>query len=143
MLVSEVALGRCLELFEHNTELHGAPEGYDSVHGVKASSDVKSQFKVKDSHYFKLEVVWKAFESHGNYRLSISYAQRKRLSCTCRNVKIWSHCVRNLSGLPLALRSLLMVFSQKFLQQLKTTLLILAVLGLGALLSSPTLRGAI
>ena len=40
------------------------------------------------------------------------------------------------NGLPLALRSLPRVFSQEFLQQLKTTLFGRA--GLGALLSSPT-----
>src|SRR6218665_2053781 len=45
------------------------------------------------------------------------------------------------NGLPLALRSLPRVSSQKFLQQLKTTLFGRAVVG--ALLSSPTLRGDI
>lgn len=46
MLVNEVGLGRCLDLFEYRTELDAPPEGYDSVHGVKATDDVRSDFKV-------------------------------------------------------------------------------------------------
>lgn len=46
MLINEVALGKCLDLFKHQTELSVAPEEYDSVHGVRATDDIKSDFKV-------------------------------------------------------------------------------------------------
>lgn len=45
MLINEVALGKCLDLFKHQTELSVAPAEYDSVHGVRATNDVKSDFK--------------------------------------------------------------------------------------------------
>ena len=46
MLVNEVALGHCLDVFEHNTDLKQPPEGYDSVHGVRKQDGIHSQFTV-------------------------------------------------------------------------------------------------
>ena len=46
MLVSQVALGNTLHVTEHDLDLTSPPPGYDSVHGVKAATDVQSQFKV-------------------------------------------------------------------------------------------------
>ncbi|XP_041352469.1 protein mono-ADP-ribosyltransferase PARP4-like isoform X2 [Gigantopelta aegis] len=45
MLVNEVALGGCLDVFEYNTELKEPPEGYNSVHGVRKKHSIDSQFK--------------------------------------------------------------------------------------------------
>lgn len=47
MLVSEVALGNCKDMFENDLTLTSAPEGFHSTHGVKASTDIPSAFKVR------------------------------------------------------------------------------------------------
>ena len=46
MLVSQVALGNTLHVTEHDLDLTSPPQGYNSVHGMKAAGDVQSQFKV-------------------------------------------------------------------------------------------------
>ena len=46
MLVNEVALGNCLDTTQKDLTLTCAPEGYQSVHGVKATFDQPSDFKV-------------------------------------------------------------------------------------------------
>ncbi|XP_060597096.1 uncharacterized protein LOC132751015 isoform X2 [Ruditapes philippinarum] len=45
MLVSEVALGRCMDTYQKDLTLTSAPEGYNSVHGVKSSPGEQSAFK--------------------------------------------------------------------------------------------------
>ncbi|CAF0733970.1 unnamed protein product [Brachionus calyciflorus] len=49
ILVCEVALGKCKDLFDFEFDLTQAPEGYNSVHGVKATPDTQSKFE--DSEY--------------------------------------------------------------------------------------------
>ncbi|XP_071956345.1 protein mono-ADP-ribosyltransferase PARP4-like isoform X2 [Antedon mediterranea] len=44
MLVNEVALGKCLDMKSKNYTLSAAPEGYDSVHGVKKTHGMRTQF---------------------------------------------------------------------------------------------------
>lgn len=46
MLINEVALGQCKDMYKFNTDLQRAPEGYHSVHGVKKSNSVQSDFQV-------------------------------------------------------------------------------------------------
>jgi len=46
MLVCEVALGKCQDVFEFNHDLTSAPDGFDSVHGVRGREGVNSKFKV-------------------------------------------------------------------------------------------------
>ena len=46
MLVSEVALGKCMDMYQKDLTLTKAPEGYHSVHGVKSSPEEQSAFKV-------------------------------------------------------------------------------------------------
>lgn len=46
MLINEVALGKCLDKTERDLTLTSAPEGYDSVHGVKSTAEQPSAFKV-------------------------------------------------------------------------------------------------
>ena len=47
MLINEVALGNCLDTTERDLTLTSAPQGYHSVHGVKATESQTSDFKVK------------------------------------------------------------------------------------------------
>ncbi|XP_033122166.1 protein mono-ADP-ribosyltransferase PARP4-like [Anneissia japonica] len=44
MLVNEVALGNCLDMKSKNYKLAAAPEGYNSVHGVKKEIGMESDF---------------------------------------------------------------------------------------------------
>ncbi|XP_046570901.1 protein mono-ADP-ribosyltransferase PARP4-like [Haliotis rubra] len=44
MLVADVALGQCKDLFNHDRTLKCPPEGYHSVHGVKNSPNTPSDF---------------------------------------------------------------------------------------------------
>ena len=46
MLINEVALGNCFDTTEKDLTLTCAPEGYQSVHGVKATDIQSSDFKV-------------------------------------------------------------------------------------------------
>ena len=46
MLINEVALGNCFDTTEKDLTLTCAPEGYQSVHGVKATDTQSSDFKV-------------------------------------------------------------------------------------------------
>jgi len=43
--ICEVSLGKTKDLYEFDTTLTKAPEGYNSTHGVKRSDTVQSQFK--------------------------------------------------------------------------------------------------
>ncbi|XP_078001506.1 protein mono-ADP-ribosyltransferase PARP4-like isoform X2 [Glandiceps talaboti] len=45
MLVNEVALGQCLDVYKYNTEMTGPPNGYHSVHGVRKTEQQPSDFK--------------------------------------------------------------------------------------------------
>ncbi|XP_078664712.1 uncharacterized protein LOC144907477 isoform X2 [Branchiostoma floridae x Branchiostoma belcheri] len=45
MVVSEVALGKCKDVYQQNTSLTQPPQGYNSVHGVKNTDDIPSEFK--------------------------------------------------------------------------------------------------
>ncbi|KAL2081078.1 hypothetical protein ACEWY4_022931 [Coilia grayii] len=45
LLVCEVALGRCREFRKRDTTLTSAPEGYDSVHGVRNTANQPSEFE--------------------------------------------------------------------------------------------------
>ena len=46
MLINEVALGNCFDTTEKDLTLTCAPEGYQSVHGVKATDTQLSDLKV-------------------------------------------------------------------------------------------------
>ncbi|XP_010125808.1 PREDICTED: poly [ADP-ribose] polymerase 4, partial [Chlamydotis macqueenii] len=45
LAVCDVALGSCLDLYERDYSLNNAPSGYDSVHGVRKTADVSSDFE--------------------------------------------------------------------------------------------------
>ncbi|OWK00741.1 hypothetical protein Celaphus_00016667, partial [Cervus elaphus hippelaphus] len=46
LVVCDVALGRCMDLHERNFSLTEAPPEYDSVHGVRGTDTVSSDFEV-------------------------------------------------------------------------------------------------
>lgn len=46
LLVCEVALGQCKDLLKRDTTLTSAPEGYHSVHGVRRTSKMPTDFEV-------------------------------------------------------------------------------------------------
>ncbi|XP_019715609.1 poly [ADP-ribose] polymerase 4, partial [Hippocampus comes] len=45
LLVCDVALGRCLELYQRDPTLAQAPEGHNSVHGIRRTAMVNSEFE--------------------------------------------------------------------------------------------------
>ncbi|XP_049451030.1 protein mono-ADP-ribosyltransferase PARP4 isoform X2 [Epinephelus fuscoguttatus] len=45
MLVCDVALGRCKDVYKRDLTLTQAPEGHDSVHGVRRTRHIKSDFQ--------------------------------------------------------------------------------------------------
>ncbi|XP_054079556.1 protein mono-ADP-ribosyltransferase PARP4 isoform X3 [Rissa tridactyla] len=46
LAVCDVALGSCLDLYEQDYSLNNAPSGFDSVHGVRKTADISSDFEV-------------------------------------------------------------------------------------------------
>jgi poly [ADP-ribose] polymerase 2/3/4 len=49
--ICDVALGKCKDYYDYDFDLTRAPEGYDSVHGVKKNEDDKMESKFNDSEY--------------------------------------------------------------------------------------------
>ncbi|XP_054079534.1 protein mono-ADP-ribosyltransferase PARP4 isoform X1 [Rissa tridactyla] len=45
LAVCDVALGSCLDLYEQDYSLNNAPSGFDSVHGVRKTADISSDFE--------------------------------------------------------------------------------------------------
>ncbi|KAM7131833.1 LOW QUALITY PROTEIN: protein mono-ADP-ribosyltransferase PARP4 [Ciconia maguari] len=45
LAVCDVALGSCLDLYEQHYLLNNAPSGYNSVHGVRKTADISSDFE--------------------------------------------------------------------------------------------------
>ncbi|OXB57129.1 hypothetical protein ASZ78_006991 [Callipepla squamata] len=45
LAVCDVALGSCLDLYERDFSLNAAPSGYNSVHGVRKTADISSDFE--------------------------------------------------------------------------------------------------
>uniref|UniRef100_A0A669QEG4 Poly [ADP-ribose] polymerase n=1 Tax=Phasianus colchicus TaxID=9054 RepID=A0A669QEG4_PHACC len=45
LAVCDVALGSCLDLYERDFSLTAAPSGYNSVHGVRKTADISSDFE--------------------------------------------------------------------------------------------------
>ncbi|KAM6416635.1 protein mono-ADP-ribosyltransferase PARP4 [Pluvialis apricaria] len=45
LAVCDVALGSCLDLYERDYSLNDAPSGFDSVHGVRKTADISSDFE--------------------------------------------------------------------------------------------------
>ncbi|XP_014821626.1 PREDICTED: poly [ADP-ribose] polymerase 4 isoform X2 [Calidris pugnax] len=45
LAVCDVALGSCLDLYERDYSLNKAPSGFDSVHGVRRTGDISSDFE--------------------------------------------------------------------------------------------------
>ncbi|XP_035398698.1 protein mono-ADP-ribosyltransferase PARP4 [Cygnus atratus] len=45
LAVCDVALGSCLDLYERDFSLNDAPSGYNSVHGVRKTADISSDFE--------------------------------------------------------------------------------------------------
>ena len=50
MLINEVALGNMYDVYQHQTSLTKAPDGFDSVHGVRNQDGNDSQFEVCHTH---------------------------------------------------------------------------------------------
>ena len=46
MVLCDVALGNCHDTYHHDMTLTRPPDDFDSVHGVRCSEDVVSDFKV-------------------------------------------------------------------------------------------------
>lgn len=55
MLINEVALGNCLDKTQKDLTLTCAPEGYQSVHGVKATDEQPSDFKNDEFVVYRTE----------------------------------------------------------------------------------------
>jgi len=51
MALCDVALGKCYDTCSHNVTFKRPPDDFDSVHGVKRSDDVTSDFKVKKINF--------------------------------------------------------------------------------------------
>ena len=49
MLLNEVALGSVYDVYEPQPSWTHPPEGYDSVHGVRAQDGIESKFEVCDA----------------------------------------------------------------------------------------------
>lgn len=47
LLVCDVALGRCKDVQKRDLTLTQAPEGHHSVHGVRRTSSIHSEFEVR------------------------------------------------------------------------------------------------
>ncbi|KAM6146970.1 protein mono-ADP-ribosyltransferase PARP4 isoform 2-T3 [Phoenicopterus ruber ruber] len=45
LAVCDVALGSCLDLYERDYSLNSAPSGYESVHGVRKTANISSDFE--------------------------------------------------------------------------------------------------
>ncbi|XP_035659528.1 protein mono-ADP-ribosyltransferase PARP4-like [Branchiostoma floridae] len=55
MVVSEVALGKCKDVYKHDTSLTQPPQGYNSVHGVKGTEEITSEFKDDEYVIYNVE----------------------------------------------------------------------------------------
>lgn len=51
VVICDVALGNCKDYYEFDFDLTKAPEGYDSVRGVKNNPDDKMESKFNDTEY--------------------------------------------------------------------------------------------
>jgi len=57
MVLCDVALGKCFDTCHHDVTLTRPPDDFDSVHGVRCSDDVTSDFKVSGNK-MKMFLVW-------------------------------------------------------------------------------------
>ncbi|XP_068786394.1 protein mono-ADP-ribosyltransferase PARP4 isoform X2 [Struthio camelus] len=57
LAVCDVALGSCLDLCQRNFSLNSAPSGYDSVHGVRKTAGVSSDFEDDEFVVYKTNQV--------------------------------------------------------------------------------------
>ncbi|XP_062423231.1 protein mono-ADP-ribosyltransferase PARP4 isoform X2 [Rhea pennata] len=57
LAVCDVALGSCLDLYQRNFSLNSAPSGYDSVHGVRKTADISSDFEDDEFVVYKTNQV--------------------------------------------------------------------------------------
>ncbi|KAK3097154.1 hypothetical protein FSP39_006899 [Pinctada imbricata] len=55
MLMSQVALGNCMDYHTHQRDLNAPPEGYHSVHGVARTPDQDSDFKDDEYVIYKTD----------------------------------------------------------------------------------------
>ncbi|XP_013370321.1 PREDICTED: poly [ADP-ribose] polymerase 4 [Chinchilla lanigera] len=53
LVICDVALGRCVDLFKKDFSLTAAPLGYDSVHGVSATASVPTDFEDDEFAVYK------------------------------------------------------------------------------------------
>ena len=56
LLINEVSLGKCADLYKFDTELTAPPVGYNSTHGVRKSEIVQSDFQVSKTNPNKRHV---------------------------------------------------------------------------------------
>ena len=54
MVLCDVALGKCHDTCHHDMTLMRPPDDFDSVHGVKCSYDVTSDFKVSSMNMYRI-----------------------------------------------------------------------------------------
>lgn len=83
LAVCDVALGSCLDLYERDYLLSNAPSGYDSVHGVRKTADISSDFEV-------LILQYGALEKAPNFGFIIPLIDN-RMHVTCVSVQTLSH----------------------------------------------------
>ncbi|XP_009888954.1 PREDICTED: poly [ADP-ribose] polymerase 4 [Charadrius vociferus] len=57
LAVCDVALGSCLDLYERDYSLNDAPSGFDSVHGVRKTADISSDFEDDEFVVYKTRQV--------------------------------------------------------------------------------------
>ena len=67
LLINEVSLGKCADCYKFDTELTAPPSGYSSVHGVRKTESIQSDFQVNQISFhfeFFLSFVKTNFSSH-------------------------------------------------------------------------------
>lgn len=83
LAVCDVALGSCLDLYERDYSLNDAPSGFDSVHGVRKTADISSDFEVL------ILKCW-ALEKAPNFGF-IMPLRDNRMNVTCISVQTLNH----------------------------------------------------
>ena len=95
VVLCDVALGKCYDTCQRDVTLTRPPDDFDSVHGVRSSDDVTSDFEVSSSEYLSLFYAYSleyfrvvgdssCFLFSGNFRVNIS--ENTRMVCA----SLWS-----------------------------------------------------
>lgn len=80
LLVCEVALGQCKDLYKRDFTLTSAPEGYNSVHGVRHTQNAPSDFEVLLVH---------KISSLAREHSRASFDSLRSVCLCCRMMSMW------------------------------------------------------